>query len=170
MEELARDLPRRRLLAFVRAATGSAEGAEDLAQEALLRACRSGMLDGERDLFPWLCTVVRNLIVDRFRRARRASFASLDQLGYEPVARDEQEERERKEREAAQLARLREALQCLAESEREAFLLFYEQDLSIRAISDRLGRPAGTVKSWLHRARERLRRHLAREDEDGTLR
>ncbi len=155
-------LQRKRLLAFARALSGRGDDAEDLTQEALLRACRQRKLEQEGDLFPWLRKVVRNLLIDRLRRGARVRFQSLDGLSFEPAA--ELRSPEQQGEDAELLERLRAAMQSLPDDERKVFCLFYEQQSSIREISEQVGSPSGTIKSWLHRARERLRAQLAEED------
>ena len=49
------------------------------------------------------------------------------------------------------------ALASLPACEREAFRLFYEQSLSVRAIAARMHVPRATARGWVHSARERLR-------------
>ena len=45
----------------------------------------------------------------------------------------------------------RKACNSSREDYREAFVLFHEQGLSWSQISDAMGRPLGTVKTWIHR-------------------
>jgi RNA polymerase sigma-70 factor (ECF subfamily) len=52
----------------------------------------------------------------------------------------------------------------LSVDERAVLFLHHDQELGIAAIADRLGIPAGTVKSRLHRARRALQRALDREN------
>lgn len=59
---------------------------------------------------------------------------------------------------------LREALADLSGCDRAILSLRYEDDFSINQIAEILAIPPGTVKSRLHHARQRLRRHL--EDDD----
>ena len=55
-------------------------------------------------------------------------------------------------------------LQLLREDYREAFVLFHEQGLSYEQISQAIGRPLGTVKTWIHRARAELMDYLIQRD------
>jgi RNA polymerase sigma-70 factor (ECF subfamily) len=52
------------------------------------------------------------------------------------------------------------ALEGLREEYRTAFLLFHQHELSYAEISVSLGCPVGTVKTWIHRARQELARQL----------
>ncbi|MEJ7638935.1 MAG: sigma factor-like helix-turn-helix DNA-binding protein [Singulisphaera sp.] len=45
---------------------------------------------------------------------------------------------------------------------RTVFVLFHEQNLAYEEIGEAVGRPIGTVKTWLHRARAELADHLTR--------
>jgi RNA polymerase sigma-70 factor (ECF subfamily) len=52
------------------------------------------------------------------------------------------------------------ALQSLRPAHREAFVLFHVHEMSYEEIADRLRRPLGTIKTWIHRARLTLIRQL----------
>jgi RNA polymerase sigma-70 factor (ECF subfamily) len=52
------------------------------------------------------------------------------------------------------------ALLGLREEYRTAFLLFHQHELSYAEISATLDCPVGTVKTWIHRARQELARQL----------
>jgi RNA polymerase sigma-70 factor (ECF subfamily) len=57
---------------------------------------------------------------------------------------------------------LQRAIGRLRPEYRLVFLLFHEQNLSYEEIALSAGRPVGTVKTWLHRARAELAEHLIR--------
>ena len=59
-----------------------------------------------------------------------------------------------------QLARLDRALADLDEGPREAIVLFHIEEMSYRDIAVALEVPIGTVMTWLHRGRARLKRTL----------
>jgi RNA polymerase sigma-70 factor (ECF subfamily) len=54
------------------------------------------------------------------------------------------------------------ALQQIRPEHREAFLLFHEHHLNYDEISQAMGRPLGTIKTWIRRARQELAGHLRR--------
>ena len=135
-------------LAF-RYASNTSE-AEDIAQEALLRAWRrrSTLRDsGSRK--QWLSTIVRNEAFRQHARLRPDPTATIE---FREGAEDEQVLA------AVELADLQAALGLLSERERVLLSLRYEEDLTQPAIAARLGIPEGTVKVQLHRARLKLRR------------
>ena len=127
--------------------------AEDIAQEALLRAWRrrSTLRNAERR-DQWLATIVRNEAFRHYSRPR-------------PDPTDEVEQVESGDEElvlvTAERADLQAALERLSERERALLSLRYEEDLTQPAIAARLGIPEGTVKVQLHRARLKLRRAYA---------
>jgi RNA polymerase sigma-70 factor, ECF subfamily len=124
--------------------------AEDIAQDALLRAWRRRTTLRESDRRnQWLATIVRNEAFRQHARVRPDPRSSIEltQGGAEDaevVA-------------AAERADLQAALRKLSQRERELLELRYEQDLTQRAIASQLGIPEGTVKVRLHRARNKLR-------------
>jgi RNA polymerase sigma-70 factor (ECF subfamily) len=127
--------------------------AEDIAQEAMIRAWRhrANLRDASR-LVPWLSTIVRNEAARARARVRPGPIAELDTAeGMED------------EELAAVAARLElgEAISHLDGAERLLLGLRYGRDLTQPAISRLLNMPEGTVKVRLHRAREKLHRALS---------
>jgi len=51
---------------------------------------------------------------------------------------------------------LQRALTQIRDDYRLCFILFYQQEMSLSEIADTVGRPEGTIKTWLHRARRQL--------------
>jgi RNA polymerase sigma-70 factor (ECF subfamily) len=124
--------------------------AEDIAQDALLRAWRRRSTLREADRRnQWLTTIVRNEAFRQHARVRPDPTAAIET--YEAV-------------EDAQVvatveqADLQAALKRLSDRDRQLLELRYTEDLTQSAIARRLGIPEGTVKVRLHRARDKLRR------------
>jgi RNA polymerase sigma-70 factor, ECF subfamily len=126
--------------------------AEDIAQDALLRAWRrrSTLRDDARRN-DWLAAIVRN---EAFRQHAR--------LRPDPVATIESSEGVEDEGivAAVERAELQAALSRLSERDRKLIQLRYDEDLTQEAIARRLGVPDGTVKVRLHRVRHRLRKEM----------
>jgi RNA polymerase sigma-70 factor, ECF subfamily len=124
--------------------------AEDIAQDALLRAWRrrSTLREAERRN-QWLATIVRN---EAFRQHAR--------IRPDPTSVIETYEGVEDERVIATVERadLHAALKLLNDRDRQLLELRYTEDLTQQAIARRLGIPEGTVKVRLHRARDKLRR------------
>jgi len=127
--------------------------AEDIAQDALLRAWRrrSTLRDGSRRK-EWLGTIVRN---EAFRLHARVRPDPVSTLETQEGAEDEQIIS------TVERADLHAALSSLSERELELVQLRYTEDLTQQAIARRLRIPDGTVKVRLHRLRHKLRLALA---------
>ena len=124
--------------------------AEDIAQDALLRAWRrrSTLRESERRN-QWLATIVRNEAFRQHARLRPDPTSTIEtQEGVEDAQVIATVER----------ADLHAALELLSSRDRELLELRYTEDLTQQAIARRLGIPEGTVKVRLHRARDKLRR------------
>jgi RNA polymerase sigma-70 factor, ECF subfamily len=65
--------------------------------------------------------------------------------------------------------RLRLAISKLPESEKEVILLLIDEDLTLEEIGNILHMPLGTVKSHVHRAKEKLRKELCLCEEEASL-
>jgi RNA polymerase sigma-70 factor (ECF subfamily) len=143
---------RRRCLGLARRYTRNPAEAEDVAQDAVLRAWRHrGSLREGDSLWGWLATIVRN---EAFRRNSR--------VRPDPVAEPEPSEGVEDERLLAIPLRadLTAALSQLEKSEQLLLRLRYAEDLTQPAIARLLEMPEGTVKVRLHRARAKLHRVL----------
>lgn len=133
--------------------------AEDIVQEAMLRAFRA--FDGARveAVRPWLMTIVRNCFHDlRARSARQAPAEGLEQRPDEGPTPEAQAELSSDRR------RLERLLDLLPDEFREALVLREFEDMSYREIAEAVGVPIGTVMSRLARARALLKDHWMREE------
>jgi RNA polymerase sigma-70 factor, ECF subfamily len=124
--------------------------AEDIAQDALLRAWRRRSTLRETDRRnQWLATIVRHEAFRQHARIRPDPTSTIEtQEGVEDAQVIA----------TVELADLHAALKVLSERDRELLELRYTEDLTQQAIARRLGIPEGTVKVRLHRARDKLRR------------
>jgi len=132
--------------------------AEDMAQDAFLRAFRSlATWRREAAFSTWLFALATNLFRTDLRRLP-TGVIPLDDL---PELQDshavadglENEDRDRV---------VRAAVYALPTKYREAILLFYFHEMDVAAAARSLGLPEGTFKARLFRGREILRRKLAR--------
>ncbi len=152
--------------------TENREDAEDVSQEAFLKAYRSlSDFRGESKFSVWLYRIVSNVCLDFLRRKRRRPSASLtveDDEG-EEVQWDVPDERytpERLlERKLTQEA-VRKGLAALPENQRKILLLREIKGLSYEEIGEVLDLDPGTVKSRIFRARKRLCAFL---EQDGNI-
>ena len=150
--------------------TGNPHDAEEIAQDALVRAYRAlAGYDPERirelRVRPWLATIVLNLCRNR-ARARPAPVTPLDPLverGREPAAGAGSDPLDAALAGAAR-DRLATHLAQLPERYRVPVVLRHIDDLSYAELSAVLGRPEGTVKAQVHRGLAMLRAAMTGTD------
>jgi len=148
---------------LARALARDESGADDLEQEAWLRAMRRPPSHAA-SLRGWLGTVLRRLAVDRGRSerslARREESASRGEATV-PSPADLVAEAEAHRR-------VVEAVLSLEEPYRTTVLLRWFEDLPPTELARRLGVPVETVRSRLRRAGERLRERLGGDRDGGS--
>ncbi len=134
--------------------------ADDVVQEAFLRAYRFFPSFRGTDARAWVLTIVRNACWTFLRASRsREIVAGLDETD-EPVDAAVSAEEDLVRR--ADGARLARALDELPTEFREVVVLRELEELSYREIAEVTGIPVGTVMSRLSRARRRLQASLGR--------
>ncbi len=147
---------------LARAILGDEQEAEDALQEACLAAWRRGDSLRDPDRFePWFERIVVNECRDRLRGRRRGQVRAIalegawrsdgEGLAPDPADRDAARDLDR-------------AFDALDPDHRIVVLLRYWQDLTVDDIAERVGVPAGTVKSRLHYALRALRAGLEASD------
>lgn len=154
------DLHKDRLFAFIWRMVRDHHEAEDVCQDAFLKAFASlNTFSTEFRFSTWLFTIGYRVCLNRLRRKRHASakseFASMadpdGKVAFEAI-------------ESEEAGRIRglvwSAVELLSPPQRAAVLLFYRHEFCCQEISRVLELPLATVKSHLHRARGRLREIL----------
>ena len=149
-----------KIYGFCRMKLGGEAEAEDLAQEIcveLLKAIRGGKEIENFSAFAW--SVSNHLFYNHLRKKKRlsAEYASRTYLS-ELVASGENTEEDYLQKE--QTALLRRELALMSGNYRKAVILHYFDGLSCEEIGNRLGKSAGTVKWWLHDAREAIKKGM----------
>ena len=141
-----------RLRRFLASLCGDSALADDLAQEALVRAYVSS------DRFignfkAWLFRIAYNCFIDNLRRVPAPS-ASMDSPEVLHVADGSASDA------AFRHEELRRALTRIPEKERTAIVLHYFEDLPVKEIASVMQIPAGTVKYHLSVGRDHLRQYI----------
>lgn len=141
--------------------SGSRGRAEDLAQEAMIRAYQS-FHRYRRDLpfANWLYRILVNLHIDELRRRPKARIESLEELpGFNELADNDSDPSDQVlSRELDH--RLQSALNALAPEFRLSVVLCDVEGLSYEEVAEVMGCSIGTVRSRIHRGRNHLRRML----------
>jgi RNA polymerase sigma-70 factor, ECF subfamily len=145
------------LRAFAISLCGNVDRADDLVQEALLRALANlNSFEPGTNMSAWLFTILRNLFRSEYRKRRRevedvdGSYA--EQLTFSP----EQSTR-------LEINEFREALKALPAEQREALILVGASGFSYDEAAKICGCAVGTIKSRVNRARGRLAEILSIE-------
>lgn len=139
----------------------SQEEAEDLAQEAFLRAYSNlGKFDRSRPFRPWLLTIATNLALSRIRRQRQTE--PLEDHEWRLTEPEESSPPHRVEAEQRR-SMLRRAIDRLPDTIRTLMHLHYEEELPIAEAARMTGKTEGAAKTALHRARELLKEIVKRE-------
>jgi RNA polymerase sigma-70 factor, ECF subfamily len=135
---------------FARGLAGSHAEAEDVLQDALIRAYRG--LDSLRDearFKGWLLSIVRTVYIDRLRRERARPQAVCEPPPYVAVP------------DADPLSpAVAEAMARLPQAQQQLLALFYLEGLSLTETGQALGIRPHAVRQRLFRARLSLRREL----------
>ena len=136
----------------------SADVAEDLAQETMMKVWRKARLfdPSKAAASTWIYTIARNLRIDALRRLSKANLDADD-----PTMLPEEEPRpddnvERSERDET----IRRAFATLPPNQHAVVTMHFYEDEPHSVIAERLNLPLGTVKSRLRLAFQKIRREL----------
>jgi RNA polymerase sigma-70 factor, ECF subfamily len=140
-------------------------GAEDLAQETLLRIhkMRSTYRPGE-PLLPWVYAIARHVRIDHFRRHRRRTAHE--------EALDGQELEQKADLSGSpprgQAGDLETLLAAIPESQREVLTMLKVLGMTVEEVARTTATTTGAVKQKAHRAYETLRKLLERDRPPGS--
>ncbi len=150
---------KRSLYAYAHQMMHSHEDADDLSQEAFLRAYENlNRFKLGTNFQAWIYRILRNLCIDQLRKASRFHRESIeDAAEYIPTRNPGPD----KEVEAAELKEhIRAAIDTLPEAQRTVVILREMQELSHREIAHITKTNEKTVRWRLHQARKKLREML----------
>lgn len=145
---------------------GNQHEAEDIAQEAFIRAyINIHSFDDRRKFSTWLYRIATNLTIDRIRKRKPDYYLDAEMKGtegldmYSRLATDDPLPEE--EVEGLELQNhIHQEISTLPPKYRGVIILRYLEEFSLQEISDILDIPLGTVKTRIHRGREALRKKL----------
>lgn len=150
---------RRRVFGLAYSLLRDRGAAEDLAQEVFVKLWRAlPRYDGRAQLSTWIFAITRNAAISALR-ARRSTVSMSD-----PAVFEEAEHRSATLDMAPGDATLWRQVEALPEKQRQAVILYYQDERSVDEVATMMGLPVNTVKTHLHRARARLAELL---DADG---
>ena len=136
--------------------TRNERDAEDIVQEAFLRALRHYRTFKGGDAKPWLLAIVRNTFYTWRKHNRVPEENILLDEDKQPMAEDDSSDPEKMLLRETDRQLLRSALQLLPKEFLEVIVLREFEELSYKEIAQVMQVPSGTVMSRLARARKRL--------------
>jgi len=145
---------------------GNRHEAEDIAQEAFLRAyININSFNIDLKFSSWLYRIATNLCIDRIRKKKPDYYLDAEVAGTDGLTMYSQIPADtRLPEDDVESLELRETIQReiskLPEKYRTVIVLKYIEELSLNEISEILDLPLGTVKTRIHRGREALRNQL----------
>ncbi|WP_273853857.1 RNA polymerase sigma factor SigW [Guptibacillus spartinae] len=160
------ELYKDRVFALTYRMLGNRQEAEDVAQEAFIRAYTNiDRYQIDRKFSTWLYRIATNLSIDRMRKKKPDYYLDAEVAGTEGLTMYSQVSTEEPlpEEEVVSLEAqegIHQAILSLPAKYRSAITLKYIQELSLKEISEILDLPVGTVKTRIHRGREALRKQL----------
>jgi RNA polymerase sigma-70 factor (ECF subfamily) len=159
-----------RLVAVMAHLVGSADEAEDLAQEVFLRVYRARQRYRPRSKFStWLFTIANNLALNALRSRQRKPTSPLPVHESGPLGPRPQEQMvhdpgtgpQQRVQKQELAALIRQALDQLNERQRMAVVLNKFEDMNYIEIAEVMGLTTKAIKSLLSRARANLRETLS---------
>jgi RNA polymerase sigma-70 factor (ECF subfamily) len=141
------------------------EAAEDTLQEAYVNVWNAAGSYSAAVAQPmtWLISIVRNKALDRLRGQQRRAEESLsanDDEGEERDIVDERPDPLGLLTQAADALRIRDCMGTLDATHRQCLALAYYHGMSHSEVAEHIGSPLGSVKAWVRRGLERLKKCL----------
>ena len=130
------------------------ENAEDITQDAFIKAFQNiDQLQDQSKFGAWLTVIASNLARNYLKREKKIILTDeLPEISTGSFSNDTEEEALR----GLEIDRVRKAIRTLPTEQYQVVVLQYYHDLKVEEIASMLGIRAGTVKSRLFRAREKL--------------
>ncbi len=147
---------RRRVFGLAYSLLRERGAAEDAAQEVFVKLWQAlPKYDGRARLSTWIYAITRNTAISALRGRRHAISMS------DPAVFAEAESRGAKADTGAPDAALWRQVEALPEKQRQAVILYYQDERPVGEVAEMMGLPVNTVKTHLHRARASLAAALA---------
>ena len=138
--------------------------AEEVLQDAFVNAWNraSGYQAALSQPMTWLTAIVRNRALDELRSGARHSTTSLDddEQGGAPEPEDDRPNPLGLLEQAADALSIRACLDAIEGPQRQCLALVYYHGLSHSEIASHLGSPIGSIKGWVRRGLDKLKRGL----------
>jgi RNA polymerase sigma-70 factor (ECF subfamily) len=139
----------------------SVEDAEDLAQDAFVRAYEGMKKFRSHSSFrTWIYRITLNLCLNEIRKRKVRQMFSLESLGLATISRDKKPDEAMEHAERHQV--LNEAIAKLPPKQKQVFVLRHFSELPHAEIAEIMGRNVGTIKANYFQAIQKLRSALSK--------
>ncbi len=139
------------------------ENAEDITQDAFIKAFQNiHQLKDQTKFGAWLAVIASNLARNFLKREKRIDYTDEELT---PENSSETKDTEELALLSLEIDRVRQAIKALPPDHYQVVVLQYYYDLRVEEIATMLKISQGTVKSRLHRARQRLAKSLELESD-----
>lgn len=156
--ELLVEMHRPAILAHASRILRDSDDAQDAVQDTFVKACRAiGNFKSGRPMLPWLMRICSNCCVDTIR-ARRKRSENIET--YEHAIFDDRVDVASDLETSIASDALRDSISRLPKKYRDIILMRHYRHMDVNEIAEILGKPEGTIKSWLFRARAMLKKDL----------
>lgn len=150
----------RRMFGLIYRIVGNVPDAQDLTQEAVLKALkRRAQLKDDRKAVQWLNRIAVNTALDFVRRRRRIIFEELDRALPDRTPSDSRESPEQRVLRGETRSWIEGGLRLLSERERTALLLRDFEEMPAREVASVMGCTPATVRSHIANARVKFRKY-----------
>ncbi|GJM24771.1 MAG: ECF RNA polymerase sigma factor SigW [Phycisphaerae bacterium] len=151
------DAHKQRLFAFVWRMHRNHHDAEEICQDAFLKAFAAlDSFNPDYRFSTWLFTIAYRVTLNTLRKKRAVS-GEMDWTRYASSEPDAEHELAASEEADRLKAMIWQSVDQLTPAQRATVLLFYKQEMGCQEIATILETPVATVKSHLHRARAKLK-------------
>ena len=156
------------IINFIYRSIGDYHRAEDLTQETFLRVFRNSTRYEPKSKFKnWIYLIATNLCRNEIRNRKRRNTVFFDDLiseedneNYPALMQDVRNLPDELYEKKEQQLIIQQKINCLPENQRLALILVTYHDLRYEAIAEVLDCSVSAVKSLIHRARQKVKKHL----------
>jgi len=142
---------RRRVFGLAYSVLRDRGAAEDVVQEVFVKLWQAlPRYDGRAQLSTWIYAITRNAAISAMRKQRRSVSMS------DPAVFEQVENRGAAPEAGPDDAALWQKVEALPVKQRQAVILYYQEDRPVEEVAVMMGLPVNTVKTHLHRARASL--------------
>ncbi|WP_283132331.1 RNA polymerase sigma factor [Enterovibrio norvegicus] len=146
-----------RLFTLVKSIVKDDQLAADLLQEGFLKLWFTSRRHPVEHPWAWLCQIMRNLAIDELRQRRRRQLNDADSTF---LSQETTEDGTPSSDNTKAPQRLDLCLEALPYDKRNAIVLAYQHGMTHQEIVEHINSPLGTVKSWIRRGLQELKRCL----------